>query len=135
MQEEEDDAEEAQKASERMTNLDTLTGQPRSDDVLLHAIPVVGPYSAMTSYKYKIKITPGHTKRGKAARAAQEALFRNNEATSREKDLIRAISLEELARSMIANVKLHATIAARKAAREKHGKDLDFDIIHEENNV
>lgn len=132
MLEEEENAEEAQKNAERLTNLDVLTGQPRAEDILLHAIPVVAPYSSMTNYKFKIKITPGHTKRGKAAKAAAEALFRNNEATQREKDLIRAVPLEELARSMIANVKLHATLAARKAAREKHGKDLDFDILHEE---
>jgi len=130
MLEEEENVEEVQKANEKQTNIDILTGQPHVGDVLLHAVPVIAPYSAMLNYKFKIKITPGHTKRGKAAKAAAEGLFRNG--TQREKELMKAVPLEDLARSMVANVKLHATLAARKVAKEKHGKDLDFDIIHEE---
>ncbi len=40
--------------------------------------------------------------------------------------------LEELSRAMLANVKLHATLAVRKAAKEKAGKDVDFEVAFED---
>jgi hypothetical protein len=45
-----------------------LQGIPRPDDVLLHALPVVAPYSLLAGYKHKVKLTPGSQKKGKAAR-------------------------------------------------------------------
>ncbi|TPP61476.1 Nuclear export mediator factor NEMF [Fasciola gigantica] len=45
--------------------MDTFTGKPCEDDVLLYALPVCGPYSALTNYKFKVKLTPGNAKRGK----------------------------------------------------------------------
>jgi hypothetical protein len=44
---------------DRLTQLDSLTGAPRPDDVLLFAVPVCAPYSALQGYKYKLKLTPG----------------------------------------------------------------------------
>ncbi len=40
---------------ERLRDLDALTGIPRSDDVLLYAVAVCGPYSCMTNYKFKVR--------------------------------------------------------------------------------
>ena len=45
--------------------LDALTGQPRADDVLLFALPMCAPYSAVQSYKFKAKLLPGADKTGK----------------------------------------------------------------------
>ena len=45
-----------------------MQGIPRSDDILLHALPVVAPYSLLAGYKHKVKLTPGNQKKGKAAR-------------------------------------------------------------------
>ncbi|VDP78746.1 unnamed protein product [Echinostoma caproni] len=45
--------------------MDTFTGKPIEDDVLLYALPVCAPYSALSSYKFKVKLTPGNAKRGK----------------------------------------------------------------------
>ena len=53
---------------ERLTQLDSLTGAPRQDDVLLFAVPVCAPYSALQGYKHKLKLTPGTQRKGKAAR-------------------------------------------------------------------
>lgn len=53
---------------DRLTQLDSLTGVPRPDDVLLFAVPVCAPYSALQGYKYKLKLTPGTQRKGKAAR-------------------------------------------------------------------
>ena len=44
--------------------LDSLTGIPVQEDELLFAVPVVAPYNTMTSYKYRVTITPGTSKRG-----------------------------------------------------------------------
>lgn len=68
--------------------LTSLTGQPHSEDVLLFAVPVCAPYTALSNYKYvhftgvmrvgwgtanelsfccrhKVKVTPGSQKKGK----------------------------------------------------------------------
>jgi len=45
-----------------------VQGIPRPDDILLHALPVVAPYSLLAGYKHKVKLTPGNQKKGKAAR-------------------------------------------------------------------
>lgn len=53
---------------DRLTQLDSLTGAPKPDDVLLFAVPVCAPYSALQGYKHKLKLTPGTQRKGKAAR-------------------------------------------------------------------
>ena len=53
---------------DRLTQLDSLTGLPQPDDVLLFAVPVCAPYSALQGYKHKLKLTPGTQRKGKAAR-------------------------------------------------------------------
>lgn len=49
----------------KLTEIDQLTGCPFQDDVLLYAVPVCAPYSVLQKYKYKVKLTPGTTKKGK----------------------------------------------------------------------
>lgn len=49
----------------RLTELDTLTGSPQAEDVLLYAVPVCGPYNALQGYKFRVKLTPGAAKKGK----------------------------------------------------------------------
>lgn len=58
---------------DRLTQLDSLTGAPSSDDVLLFAVPVCAPYSALQGYKHKLKLTPGTQRKGKAARQVRQA--------------------------------------------------------------
>jgi hypothetical protein len=48
-----------------LTVLDTLTGSPLPEDNLLFAVPVCAPYISLQKYKYKVKLTPGSTKKGK----------------------------------------------------------------------
>merc|ERR550525_164729 len=48
--------------------VDSLTGLPHEDDELLFVVPVCAPYSTLTNYKYKVKLTPGTGKRGKACK-------------------------------------------------------------------
>ncbi|KAG9206534.1 hypothetical protein G6514_003366 [Epicoccum nigrum] len=51
-----------------LLSLDAFTGRPLPGDTILSAIPVAAPWAALASYKYKAKIQPGSTKRGKAVK-------------------------------------------------------------------
>lgn len=52
-----------------LSYLDSLTGQPHPLDTLLHAVPVCAPWTALSKYKYKVKLVPGALKKGKAAKS------------------------------------------------------------------
>ncbi|KAH6643564.1 fibronectin-binding protein A N-terminus-domain-containing protein [Boeremia exigua] len=63
-----DDADDADALRANLLNLDAFTGRPLPGDTILSAIPVAAPWAALASYKYKAKIQPGSTKRGKAVK-------------------------------------------------------------------
>lgn len=88
--------------------LDSLTGIPLPEDELLFAIPVVAPYSTLLNYKFKVKLTPGTGKRGKAAKTAIDIFLKDRATTPREKDLIKSVKDENLARNLPGKVKLSA---------------------------
>ncbi|KAN0024141.1 hypothetical protein ACTFIV_008539 [Dictyostelium citrinum] len=102
-----------------ITNIDTLTGQPRDDDILHFAIPVVAPYSVFNNYKFKVKLTPGHLKRGKAAKQAAQVILQNPQLTKREKELIKHVKDEDLTSNMLADVRLHAPNLLQAQKKEK----------------
>ncbi|CAL0300986.1 unnamed protein product [Lupinus luteus] len=65
---EEDDIHEiGDEEKEKLTDVDYLTGNPLPNDILLYAVPVCGPYAAVQSYKYRVKIIPGTAKKGKGS--------------------------------------------------------------------
>ncbi|EDV93885.1 nuclear export mediator factor NEMF homolog [Drosophila grimshawi] len=88
--------------------LDTLTGVPLDDDELLFAIPVVAPYQSLQQYKFKVKLTPGTGKRGKAAKLALSIFSKDKACNNREKDLLKSIKEEALARNIPGKVKVSA---------------------------
>ncbi|XP_050663996.1 ribosome quality control complex subunit NEMF homolog isoform X1 [Leptidea sinapis] len=88
--------------------LHQLTGVPHPEDELLFAVPVVAPYSTLLNYKYKVKLTPGTSKRGKAAKTAVQVFLRDKAASNREKDLLKAVREENVARNFPGKVKLSA---------------------------
>uniref|UniRef100_A0A667YU18 Ribosome quality control complex subunit NEMF n=1 Tax=Myripristis murdjan TaxID=586833 RepID=A0A667YU18_9TELE len=96
--------------------LTSLTGQPHADDVLLFAVPVCAPYTALSNYKHKVKLTPGTQKKGKAARTAVLSFMKAKEASVREKDLFRSVKDTDLSRNMPGKVKVSAPnlLAAKK---------------------
>ena len=49
-------------------NLDTFVGRPLPGDELIAAIPVCAPWTALSTYKYKVKLQPGPQKKGKAVK-------------------------------------------------------------------
>ncbi|XP_063296428.1 ribosome quality control complex subunit NEMF [Pelobates fuscus] len=88
--------------------LDSLTAQPHVEDILLFSVPVCAPYTAMANYKYKVKLTPGTQKKGKAAKTALNSFMHSKEATAREKDLLRSVKDTDLSRNMPGKVKVSA---------------------------
>ena len=86
--------------------MNDLTSQPTPEDTILFAIPVAAPYSTMTNYKFKVKMQPGTTKKGKAARTAVTTFFAMKEASNVEKDLIKAVNESELFKNLPGKVKL-----------------------------
>lgn len=107
---------------DKLTELDSLTGKPVADDILLYAVPVCGPYNALHGYKYRVKLTPGSSKRGKAAKTALNVFIHMQEATSREKELMKAITDPELVAAIIGNVKVTAPGLTQLKQQQKKGK-------------
>lgn len=102
---EEDEAAEPVVSAE-VDMLDSLTGIPLPEDEILFAVPVVAPYNALQNYKFKVKLTPGTGKRGKGARTSLTMFLR--EANGHEKDLLKAVKDQDLARNIPGSVKVSA---------------------------
>ncbi|KAG7328087.1 hypothetical protein KOW79_008031 [Hemibagrus wyckioides] len=112
-----DDMDQENPGAEEYENfLDSLTGQPHSDDMLLFAVPVCAPYTALSTFKHKVKLTPGTQKKGKAARTAVFSFMHAKETSAREKDLFRSVKDTDLSRNMPGKVKVSAPnlLAAKK---------------------
>ncbi|GMF19489.1 unnamed protein product [Phytophthora lilii] len=70
--------EEQEDEAEGADFFDAFTGEPLADDIVLFAMPMCAPYASLTKYKYKVKLTPGSQKKGKAAKQAMEHFFASN---------------------------------------------------------
>ncbi|KAJ1901928.1 hypothetical protein LPJ66_000384 [Kickxella alabastrina] len=57
-------------SDQQLDVLDMLTAAPLPGDNLASAIPVCAPYSALSAYKYRVKLVPGTMKKGKACKMA-----------------------------------------------------------------
>jgi predicted ribosome quality control (RQC) complex YloA/Tae2 family protein len=89
-------------------NLAALTGMPKKEDILMYAVPVCAPYESLSSYKYKVKLTPGSLKKGKASKLALGVFLKHGEATERERELIKAVPEVELIQAIISDCKVTA---------------------------
>ncbi|EYC23717.1 hypothetical protein Y032_0015g2800 [Ancylostoma ceylanicum] len=72
-----------------------LLSNPEPDDVLLYAVPMVGPYQVFQNFKYKVKLTPGSSKKGKAGKMAVDLFLRMKDIPQCERELIRALAVED----------------------------------------
>ncbi|XP_060581645.1 ribosome quality control complex subunit NEMF-like isoform X3 [Ruditapes philippinarum] len=88
--------------------LNSLTGIPNIEDELLFALPVCAPYNALTNYKYKVKLLPGSTKRGKAAKIAINMFQYDKTITPRERDLVKISKDVDISRNIPGKVKVTA---------------------------
>ena len=83
-----------------------LTGCPVPEDQLLYAVPMCGPYSAFSNFKYKVKLTPGPQKKGKACKQAMELFMNSRDCNETEKQLMKGLTDPELVAIMIGDVKI-----------------------------
>ncbi|XP_059280841.1 uncharacterized protein LOC132034482 [Lycium ferocissimum] len=120
--EEEDIHEIGEEEKEKLNDVDYLTGNPLPNDILLYAVPVCGPYNAVQSYKYRVKLVPGTVKRGKAAKTAMNLFSHMPEATSREKELMKACTDPELVAAIIGNVKITSAGLTQLKQKQKKSK-------------
>lgn len=59
-------------------------------------------------HRYKVKLTPGPGKKGKACKTALALFMGDRTASSRERDLLRAVKEQDLARNLPGKVKVSA---------------------------
>ena len=57
---------------ERLAIVEELVGTPLPGDEVLEAIPICAPWAALGKAKYRVKLQPGSTKRGKAVKEILE---------------------------------------------------------------
>lgn len=63
-----DGGEDDETLKSQLLEIEALTGRPLPGDEIISAIPVCAPWSALATYKYKVKMQPGAVKRGKAVK-------------------------------------------------------------------
>eukprot|EP00571_Detonula_confervacea_P013443 CAMPEP_0172305898 /NCGR_PEP_ID=MMETSP1058-20130122/7094_1 /TAXON_ID=83371 /ORGANISM="Detonula confervacea, Strain CCMP 353" /LENGTH=1253 /DNA_ID=CAMNT_0013017635 /DNA_START=32 /DNA_END=3793 /DNA_ORIENTATION=+ len=125
----ENDDDEEGGAVDDTSELGKLTGKPTSQDLILHAIPVCAPYSVLSQYKYRVKLTPGSVKRGKASKQSVEIFLRNentkkkpvDEGTKRDQALIKLMNENEWVQTMIGDVRI-TSAGASKVTKKQKGK-------------
>ena len=86
--------------------LEKLVGSPSFEDVLLYAVPVCGPYAAMKDYMFKVKLSPGTIKKGKATKTCVELFMRSRECSPVQHGLLKGLSDTEMVAIMIGDVKI-----------------------------
>lgn len=110
-EDDEDEPESKNKAGKHDTHiklLHSLTGQPDPSDELLFCIPVVGPYSSMINYKFKVKVLPGSNRRGKAAKTCLNIFTLDKNISRRERDLLKSAKDMDISKNLPAKVKMTA---------------------------
>lgn len=95
--------------ADEAASLDALVGTPLPGDEILEAVPVCAPWTALGKFKYKAKLQPGATKKGKAVKevlerwsadagrrgAVDEAARDAERMWPREVELLKALKAEE----------------------------------------
>jgi predicted ribosome quality control (RQC) complex YloA/Tae2 family protein len=107
--------------------LDMLTAVPEVDDVVEYALPICAPYSALASYRYRVKLVPGGVKRGKAYRSSLGLFLRQAEKELRlrvqERDAMRICPESDAIQMMLGNVRVaSAGVSADGAGGKKKKK-------------
>eukprot|EP00581_Thalassiosira_minuscula_P003102 CAMPEP_0183746706 /NCGR_PEP_ID=MMETSP0737-20130205/66895_1 /TAXON_ID=385413 /ORGANISM="Thalassiosira miniscula, Strain CCMP1093" /LENGTH=1321 /DNA_ID=CAMNT_0025982409 /DNA_START=49 /DNA_END=4013 /DNA_ORIENTATION=+ len=126
----ENDGDEDGGAIDDTAELAKLTGKPTGKDVLLAAIPVCAPYAVLSQYKYRVKLTPGSVKRGKASKQSLEMFLHNDsgkkkqvdDATKRDHALIKLVNENEWVQAMIGDVRITSAGASNVTKKQKGGK-------------
>lgn len=109
---------------EKVDFLDAFTGLPLPDDILVSGMVVCAPYSALSNYKYKVKLTPGTQKKGKACKQAMHLFVQSDSCTPAEKSVMKFITDNELVNACLPSVKVSAPgLYAAKNAQRKNKRN------------
>lgn len=97
---------------ESTTTLDMLTAIPQPTDIVQYALPMCAPYGALTNYRYRVKLMPGSTKRGKAYRSAVALFLKQAEKDlsqfKQDRDALRLSPENDGIHGMLGGVKIMA---------------------------
>ncbi|CAM9562448.1 unnamed protein product [Sphacelaria rigidula] len=84
---------------------------------------------SLRDYRYKVKLTPGKQKRGKASKQAIEVFSRAKDCPAPHKPLMKGVTDNECVQAIIGDVKVsvaglaQATQAKKKANKQQAQKD------------
>jgi len=125
----ENDGDDEGGAVDDTAELGKLTGKPTAQDVILGAIPVCAPYAVLSQYKYRVKLTPGSVKRGKASKQSVAIFLHNengkkkqvDEGTKRDQALIKLVNENEWVQAIIGDVRI-TSAGASKVTKKQKGK-------------
>ncbi|KAG2383362.1 hypothetical protein C9374_004699 [Naegleria lovaniensis] len=107
---------------EKLTEIDSLTGQPRDDDIFLFAIPVCAPYTCLKNYTYKVKLVPaGSSKKGKVGKEAVAILRSEAKSSPMVEACIKALDEADIGSCLVGNCRI-ATSQAKKSSAKSDKK-------------
>jgi hypothetical protein len=102
----------------------------------MYANVVCAPYQTLTQYKYRVKLTPGNQKRGKASKQCIEMFLRGssnsssnsnnkNDSSSRDhnrnRELMKLVGENEWVQAICGDVKISAPGASKLIKTQKKG--------------
>jgi len=115
-----------------LSEIDSLTGQPKENDTILFAVPMCAPYISLMHCNYKVKLQPGTQKKGKALSMIKELFSKNPSIPTREKEMLKNVPDEECTNTLIASVKVSASglfdLKAKKHKKKKQQKKNAINI-------
>ena len=92
-----------------VSEIDKLTGVPKTNDQLLFAIPMLAPYSTINTNKFKAKILPGTLKRGRAQKTIRSLFLSQTAKTEQHaQNLIKAVSDQDMTMTLINSCRVMA---------------------------
>lgn len=107
---------------EKLTEIDSLTGQPREDDIFLFAIPVCAPYASLKNYTYKVKLVPaGSSKKGKIGKEAVAILRAEAKSFPAIEACIKSMDETDIGACLVGNCRI-ATSQAKKSSAKSDKK-------------
>jgi hypothetical protein len=122
----EDEINEAQSSNENPFR--QFTGYPKEGDTISDVIPVCSAYMTLSRYKYKIKLIPGPTKRGKIWKMISSLFDQQRGMSESEKKMIKGITDNEAVQQLIGGCKVQAPglqkiVQKQKRAKKKNKKN------------
>ena len=102
--------------------LSKLTGKPLNEDLVLFAVPVCAPYQTLAQYTYRVKLTPGNMKRGKASKQCVDLFLKDSQKSplaDRTKELIKKAGDSEWVQAICGDVKITAAGASKAIQKQK----------------